>query len=104
MFFLAEFANMFLVSGIAVTLFLGGWHAPFTFLEIPAETSAVGHNIVGAFWFIAKSVTLVFVQQWLRWTLPRLRVDQLMHICWKVFLPFSFANVLIVSLLLVLIH
>ena len=102
MFFLSEFGNMFLVSGVATALFLGGWHAPLPFLEVSAETSIVWHNIIGAFWFIGKTVTLVFVQMWLRWTLPRLRVDQLMHICWKVFLPFSFANVLIVSLLVVL--
>ncbi|NQT34880.1 NADH-quinone oxidoreductase subunit NuoH [bacterium] len=102
MFFFAEFANMFLVSGVAVALFLGGWHAPLPFLEVSAEKSIVLHNVIGAFWFIGKAIILVFVQMWLRWTLPRLRVDQLMHVCWKVFLPFSFANVLIVSLLIVL--
>jgi len=87
---------------VAVALFLGGWHAPLPFLEVSAETSMIWHNVIGAFWFIGKSLILVFVQMWLRWTLPRLRVDQLMHICWKVFLPFSFANVLIVSLLIVI--
>ncbi|MDP8238420.1 MAG: NADH-quinone oxidoreductase subunit NuoH [Candidatus Hatepunaea meridiana] len=102
MFFFAEFANMFLVSGVAVALFLGGWYAPLPFLEVSAETSPVLHNIIGAFWFISKSVILVAVQMWLRWTLPRFRVDQLMHVCWKVFLPFSLANILIVSLLVVL--
>jgi len=102
MFYLAEFANMFLVSGVAVALFLGGWHAPLPFLEISPETSIVFHNLIGLGWFSLKSVTLVLVQMWLRWTLPRLRVDQLMHICWKVFLPFSLANILVVSLLAVL--
>lgn len=102
MFFLAEFANMFLVSGVAVALFLGGWHAPFAFLEIPAESNIILHNLVGFFWFASKGVILVLVQQWLRWTLPRLRVDQLMHVCWKIFLPFSLANILIVSLWIVL--
>ena len=99
MFFFAEFANMFLVSAVGVTLFLGGWHGP---VPIPFEAGPVLQNIIGAFWFIGKSLILVFVQMWLRWTLPRLRVDQLMHVCWKIFLPFSFANVLIVSLLVVL--
>lgn len=102
MFFLAEFANMFLVAGVAVALFLGGWHAPFSFLEISAESNVILHNLVGFFWFASKGMILLFIQQWLRWTLPRLRVDQLMHVCWKIFLPFSFVNVLIVSLWIVL--
>jgi NADH-quinone oxidoreductase subunit H len=79
-FFLAEYANMFLVSAIAVTLFLGGWHGPL---------------LPGPVWFMLKSVGLVFVQMWLRWTLPRLRVDQLLYVSWKVLLPISF--VLVVS-------
>ncbi|MBC8466010.1 NADH-quinone oxidoreductase subunit H, partial [bacterium] len=102
MFFLAEFANMFFVSAVAVAVFLGGWHAPFSFLEVSAEQSIILHNLTGFSWFVVKSVLLVLVQQWLRWTLPRLRVDQLMHICWKVFIPFSFANILIVSLWIVI--
>ena len=91
-FFLAEYGNMFVVSAIAATVFLGGWHAPFPFLAF----------IPGPFWFIGKSIALVIVQMWLRWTLPRLRVDQLMHVCWKIFLPFSFANLLLVGLWIVL--
>lgn len=102
MFYLAEYANMFLVSGVATTLFLGGWTAPLPFLEVSAETSRLWHNLVGLAWFSGKSFLLVLVQMWLRWTLPRLRVDQLMHICWKVFLPFSFINILLVSLWIVL--
>ncbi len=98
MFFLAEFANMFVVSAVAVTVFLGGWHAPFTFLEVPVETNPILHAVIGLGWFASKSMLLVISQMWLRWTLPRLRVDQLMHVCWKVFLPFSFANILLVSL------
>ncbi len=91
-FFLAEYGNMFVVSAIAATVFLGGWHAPFPFLDF----------IPGPSWFIGKSMALVLVQIWLRWTLPRLRVDQLMHVCWKIFLPFSFANLLLVGLWVVL--
>ncbi|MHB2155688.1 NADH-quinone oxidoreductase subunit NuoH [Caldithrix abyssi] len=86
-FFLAEYANMFIVSAIGVTAFLGGWMAPFAFLDfIPAPI-----------WFVAKILLLVFVQMWLRWTLPRVRVDQLMYTSWKVLLPFSFALVIIIS-------
>jgi NADH-quinone oxidoreductase subunit H len=98
MFFLSEYANMFLVSGVVTAVFLGGWHAPLPVLEIAAETSALGHALLGTAWFSVKAISLVLVQMWLRWTLPRLRVDQLMHICWKVFLPFSFVNVLLASL------
>ncbi len=79
-FFLAEYANMFLVSAVAATLFLGGWHGPGW--------------LPGPVWFILKAVALVFIQMWLRWTLPRLRVDQLMHVSWKVLLPISFVLVL----------
>lgn len=87
MFFLAEYANMLLVAGIAVTVFLGGWLSPFAFLDF----------IPGFVWFMLKALFLVFVQMWLRWTLPRLRVDQLMYTCWKVLTPFSFAVLLIVA-------
>jgi len=86
LFFLAEYANMFAVSIIAATVFLGGWNSPFgDFLSGP---------IWGLFWVISKSMTLVFVQIWLRWTLPRLRVDQLMYVGWKVLIPFSFVIVM----------
>ncbi|NOX89684.1 MAG: NADH-quinone oxidoreductase subunit NuoH [Calditrichaeota bacterium] len=86
-FFLAEYANMFIVSAIAATAFLGGWLPPFSFLDF----------IPGPFWFFGKALFLVFVQMWLRWTLPRLRVDQLMYTSWKVLTPFSFVLILIVS-------
>jgi NADH-quinone oxidoreductase subunit H len=94
MFYLAEYANMFVVSGVAVALFLGGWASPFgLFLSGP---------IWGLFWFISKGMVLVFVQIWIRWTLPRLRVDQLMYTSWKVLTPFLFVCILGVGLVLVL--
>jgi NADH-quinone oxidoreductase subunit H len=90
LFFLAEYANMFAVSAIAATVFLGGWNSPFgSFLSGPWW---------GAFWFLSKGMGFIFVQMWLRWTLPRLRVDQLMYVGWKVLIPFSFAIVLCVGL------
>jgi NADH-quinone oxidoreductase subunit H len=83
-FFLAEYANMFAVGAIASTLFLGGWHAPWP-----------GSSILpGPVWIVLKGLTLVFVQMWLRWTLPRLRVDQLMYVSWKVLTPFAFFNII----------
>ena len=84
LFFIAEYANMFAVSAIAVTLFLGGW-----------EGILPGYDILGGFpGFVIKSMALVFLMMWLRWTLPRLRVDQLMNLCWKYFIPIAFFNIL----------
>ncbi len=88
--FLSEYANMFAVSAIASTLFFGGWNSPFG--------EALSGPWWGLFWFLAKGMTFIFVQMWLRWTLPRLRVDQLMYVGWKVFIPFSFVIVLGVGL------
>ena len=84
LFFIAEYANMFAVSAIAVTLFLGGW-----------EGVLPGYDILGGFpGFVIKTLALVFLMMWLRWTLPRLRVDQLMNLCWKYFIPIAFFNIL----------
>jgi NADH-quinone oxidoreductase subunit H len=90
MLFLSEYANMFAVSAVAATLFFGGWNSPFgEFLSGPWW---------GAFWFFSKGMAFIFVQMWLRWTLPRLRVDQLMYVSWKVLIPFSFVIILGVGL------
>ncbi|MFZ3377434.1 MAG: NADH-quinone oxidoreductase subunit NuoH [Chthoniobacterales bacterium] len=80
-FFMAEYLGMFAVSGIAVTLFLGGWHAPTRVLEfIPSYV-----------WFFAKLSVLLFMFIWSRGTLPRARVDQMMNFAWKFMLPMAFA-------------
>ena len=80
-FFLAEYLGMFAVSGLAVTLFLGGWHAPLPWLGfIPSYV-----------WFFAKLSVLLFVFIWIRGTLPRTRVDQMMNFAWKFMLPMAFA-------------
>ena len=97
-FFLAEYANMFAVSAIVVVLFFGGYLSPIGYLGntlgllwlIPVEQ---------LLWFTFKGVAFVLVQMWLRWTLPRLRVDQLMAICWKYLIPIAFVNLLIVGLI-----
>jgi len=100
-FFLAEYANMFAISVIVSALFLGGFQSPIGYVGnlldiqwlIPFEQF---------FWFTSKGIFFVFVQMWLRWTLPRFRVDQLMAFCWKYLIPFSFVILLIVGLITVL--
>ncbi len=86
-FFLAEYANMILVSCIGVVAFLGGWQAPFAFLEF----------IPPIVWFLAKVYFLLFFYIWLRATVPRLRFDQLMAFGWKIMLPLSLVMVLVIS-------
>lgn len=88
-FFLGEYADMFVVSAIGVTVFLGGWYT-----GIPAVDAFVPAPLI----FILKSVLMVFVQIWLRWTLPRLRVDQLMFVCWKIFIPIALLNLFVYGL------
>ena len=89
-FFLAEYANMILVSCIATILFLGGWHAPF---------EALGF-IPPILWFVIKVYFFLFFYIWIRGTLPRLRYDQLMMFGWKVMIPLALANILVTSTVL----
>ena len=84
-FFLAEYANMLLVTCVATTLFLGGWTS-----VLPGGSQLIPGPIL----FFLKAFAIIFVQMWLRWSVPRLRVDQLMYLSWKVLLPISFALVL----------
>jgi NADH-quinone oxidoreductase subunit H len=82
-FFMAEYIGMFAISGLGITLFLGGWHAPIRALEI----------IPSYVWFFVKLSTLLFVYIWIRATLPRTRVDQIMNFAWKFMLPMAFTCV-----------
>ena len=150
-FFLAEYANMFVVSAIATTFFLGGWLPPFPsphaaicsligggaagalaygakkrgfdatvgFLlgsglgvlysamtgphgdihqyGFLAPAGSIGQMIEGVFWFSGKCFALIFLMIWLRWTLPRYRVDQLMDLCWKKLTPLAFINLIAIG-------
>lgn len=87
-FFLAEYINMFTVSSIAATLFLGGWRGPFVD-QVPA---------LGVFYLLIKAYALIFVMIWFRGTFPRLRIDQLMGLAWKFMLPLSLLNVMVTGL------
>ena len=93
MFFMAEYMNMITVSALAVTLFLGGWHAPLPFSLIPGADA----GYLGIVWFLLKVVVLLFVFVWLRGTLPRLRYDQFMHFGWKWLIPISLAWIVAVA-------
>ena len=85
LFFLGEYLGMFATSGMAITLFLGGWTAPVSFLTwIPSYI-----------WFFTKLVTLIAVFIWIRGTLPRLRMDQLMNLAWEFILPMALLNMLV---------
>lgn len=96
--FLAEYSMMFLVGMIGVVLFLGGWNSPLPNIgaaKLALWTTGMGWGI---FWILIKTLAVVAVQIWIRWTLPRLRVDQLMGFCWKVLTPLAFVCMLISGL------
>ena len=88
LFFLGEYLGMFSISGLGVTLFLGGWSAPLSFLAV----------VPSWIWFFAKVMTAIFTFIWMRGTLPRLRQDQLMNFAWKFVLPFTLLNLLVTAL------
>jgi NADH-quinone oxidoreductase subunit H len=88
LFFLAEYANMLIVGMLATVLFLGGWQPLFPALDF----------IPGPIWLFGKAYLFVLVQIWIRMTLPRLRVDQLMYVCWKVLVPGSVAVLLFAAI------
>jgi len=83
MFFFAEFTNLFTISAVSTTLFLGGWHGPW----LPSWV-----------WFFAKTFGVILVIMWFKWTYPRIRVDQLMDFAWKFLLPLAFLNLILTGL------
>lgn len=84
LFQMAEYGNIFIMSGFMVTLFLGGWQAPFGLTFIPSYV-----------WFFGKVFAVIFVIFWIRWTFPRIRVDKLMNFGWKLLLPAAIANIIL---------
>lgn len=94
MFFLAEYVNIFSMSAIAATLFLGGWNGPTWEGTVPAFVSAILPTV----WFLVKTYFIVFIFFWLRATLPRLRYDQLMSLGWKRLIPAALAWIVVSSL------
>jgi NADH-quinone oxidoreductase subunit H len=90
-FFFAEYVSLFVMSTITVALFFGGWLAPWPF---PAQLDGFVGTLYGIFWFFLKTYLFVFIAVWMRATLPRVRVDQLMGLAWKVLLPVALLNLL----------
>jgi NADH-quinone oxidoreductase subunit H len=90
MFMLAEYANMILIGVIASIMFLGGWSAPFAFLDI-------GGGFGGFFWLFAKTFFIVSLMVWVRGTFPRYRFDQIMRLGWKVFIPLTLVWLVLVA-------
>jgi NADH-quinone oxidoreductase subunit H len=95
-FYLAEYLNMFIIAAIATTLFLGGWMP----LHIPGwdGLNEVMDYIPPVLWFFGKTFACVFFALWVRWTMPRLRIDQLLKLEWKVLMPISLINIILMAL------
>jgi len=87
-FFMAEWGNLYIIGAIIATLFLGGWQIPHL------SESRVVMNVLQLITFNVKVLAIVFFSMWIRATLPRVRIDQLMSVCWKYFVPISFGNMI----------
>ena len=94
-FYLAEYLNLFIVAGVASMVFLGGW--------MPIHIGVDGFDkvmdyIPGIVWFLGKAFALVWVLMWIRWTFPRLRIDQILKLEWKYLMPLSLLNLVIMTI------
>ncbi len=98
-FYLAEYLNLFIVSGVATLLFLGGWMP----LHIPGWTgfNEIMDYIPSVIWFIGKAIALSFVIIWFKWSFPRLRIDQMLALEWKYLLPINLFNLVLMVLVIV---
>ncbi len=94
-YYLAEYLNLFICAGIASTIFLGGW-APFVVPGLDGFNEVMA-MIPGAVWFVGKTFFVVFLLMWLRWTFPRLRIDQILTLEWKYLVPLSMINLVLMA-------
>ena len=99
-FYLAEYLNMFIIAAVAATLFLGGWQP----LHIPGWEgfNAVMDYIPSFIWFFGKTFFCVFLALWVRWTFPRLRIDQLLNLEWKILMPICLVNLILMCIVVIL--
>lgn len=100
MFMLAEYINLFVVSAIAATIFLGGW-MPFHIGHWEAFNHIMDF-IPSSLWFLGKTISIIFIIMQFRWTFPRMRVDQLLNLEWRYLLPISMVNVLVVTVMAIM--
>ena len=98
-FYLAEYLNMFIVAAVAATIFLGGW-MPLHIVGLDGF-NAVMDYIPGFIWFFGKAFFVVFLLMWIKWTFPRLRIDQILNLEWKYLVPISMVNLVIMVLIVV---
>jgi len=98
-FYLAEYLNLFIVAGVAATVFLGGW-MPFHVTGLEGFNTMMDY-IPGFVWFFGKAFFVVFLLMWIKWTFPRLRIDQILQLEWKYLVPISMINLLIMVLIVV---
>jgi len=98
-FYLAEYLNMFVVSSVASTLFLGGWMP----LHIPGWEcfNRIMDYIPSIFWFFGKTAVVIFIIMWFKWTFPRLRIDQLLRLEWRYLLPLNLTNLFLMVIIVV---
>ncbi len=99
LFYVAEFVNLFIIAGVATTIFLGGWMP----LHIPGLDgfNAVMDYIPGFVWFFGKAFFVVWLLMWMKWTFPRLRIDQILTLEWKYLIPISMLNLLVMVVIVV---
>ena len=98
-FYLAEYLNLFIVAGVAATIFLGGW-MPFHIVGLDGF-NAIMDYIPGFIWFFGKAFFVVFLLMWIKWTFPRLRIDQILALEWKYLVPISMVNLILMVLIVV---
>ena len=98
-YYLAEYLNLFIVSGVAALLFFGGWMP----LHIPGWDAFNGAMdwIPGIVWFLVKAIAISFIIIWFKWTFPRLRIDQILKLGWKYLLPINLVNLVLMALIVV---
>ena len=94
-FYLAEYLNLFIVAGVASMVFLGGWMP--THIGVDGFDKVMDY-IPGIVWFLGKAFALVWVLMWIRWTFPRLRIDQILKLEWKYLMPLSLLNLVIMTI------
>lgn len=95
-FYLAEYLNMFIIAGLAATIFLGGW-MPLHIAGLDG-LNAVMDYIPGIVWFLAKAFLIVWIMLWIKWSFPRLRIDQILKLEWKYLMPLALLNLVIMTL------